>query len=208
MLTSITPLGERGRNARWGATVTWYVLGSVLAGLLTGAVLGAVVGRGAGLAGQLTGFHPGSGLAVALLAGAALVGAVVDHGLHGRALPGPHRQVDEDWLARYRGWVYGGGFGVQLGVGVSTIVTTAAVYVTWLAAALTGSAAGGAAVGLVFGLVRALPVLGLRGVRSGPALATTHRRLVAAEPAARTATTAVLAVVGTAALGVLLAGGA
>ena len=38
---------------------------------------------------------------------------------------GRRRQVNEDWMARYRGWAYGAGFGLQLGLGVVTIVTTA-----------------------------------------------------------------------------------
>src|SRR5438067_2454014 len=41
MLASITPLGERGRHATWGVTVTAFLLGSVLAGLVVGAALGA-----------------------------------------------------------------------------------------------------------------------------------------------------------------------
>ena len=40
MLTSITPLGERGRNRRWLSTVSWYVLGSTLGGALMGALAG------------------------------------------------------------------------------------------------------------------------------------------------------------------------
>jgi len=70
-----------------------------------------------------------------------------------------HRQVNENWLARYRGWVYGTGFGFQLGLGVATIVTSATVYVALLLAVLTGSVLGGVAVGATFGLVRALPLL-------------------------------------------------
>ena len=37
------------------------------------------------------------------------------------------RQVNEDWLTNYRPWVYGGGFGWQIGAGVTTYVMTAAV---------------------------------------------------------------------------------
>ena len=35
------------------------------------------------------------------------------------------------WLGRYRSWVYGLGFGVQLGAGVTTVVVSSAVYVVW-----------------------------------------------------------------------------
>ena len=45
-----------------------------------------------------------------------------------RRLPTTRRQVNEDWMGRYRGWVYGVAFGAQLGTGVATIVTSAAVY--------------------------------------------------------------------------------
>jgi hypothetical protein len=58
--------------------------------------------------------------------------------------------------------VYGTGFGFQLGLGLATVVTTAAVYVTLAVAALTGSVTGGAAVGATFGFVRALPLLAMR----------------------------------------------
>jgi len=64
-----------------------------------------------------------------------------------------HRQVDDGWLPRYRGWVYGAGFGLQLGLGVVTIVTTAAVPAVWLLALLTASPSHGAAVGLAFQVV-------------------------------------------------------
>lgn len=55
-----------------------------------------------------------------LAALAGLAGLALDLGLGALRLPGPARQVDEDWLARYRGWVYGAGFGTQLGLGVVT----------------------------------------------------------------------------------------
>lgn len=42
MLSSITPLGERGRGNRWWLTVAAYTVGSVLAGALVGTVAGAI----------------------------------------------------------------------------------------------------------------------------------------------------------------------
>ena len=47
-----------------------------------------------------------------------IVALVFDLG--GRALPSVQRQVNEDWLVEFRGWVYGFGFGAQLGAGVAT----------------------------------------------------------------------------------------
>ena len=189
MLTSITPLGERGRGNRWAVTMTAYVVGSLLGGATVGLVLGA--------AGSLLPTLP-----VLLLAGlVCLAAAVADLGPW--RLPGGHRQVDEDWLTRYRGWVYGFGFGLQLGLGVVTIVTSAATYALLGLALLTGSPLAGLALGAVFGLSRALPALLL-------ARAQTHDeiRLMAAD-LDRRSTVAARVTVGTlAAAGVILLTGA
>jgi hypothetical protein len=158
MLGSITPLGERGRNRRWGITVTTYVIGSVLGGIaIAGALgwLGAAVGLGS----------LGVSVRLAILAAAVAVGIAVDLGLGGLRLPTIHRQVNEDWMVRYRSWVYGLGFGVQLGLGVVTIVTTSSIYAMLLASALSGSAASGAVIGGVFGFVRAAIVFTVAGVK-------------------------------------------
>ncbi len=158
MLGSINPLGERGRRSRWALTVAAYLLGSLAGGTGVGAALGAI--------GSVTVSHLGVGVRTVALAATVAVGVAWEAGfLTSRPLPGPRRQVDEDWLVRYRGWVYGVSFGFQLGLGVATIVTTASVYAALAAALLTGSVVGGAVVGAVFGLARALPVLGGRRIR-------------------------------------------
>ena len=95
--------------------------------------------------------------------------------------------MNEAWLCRYRGWVYGAGFGIQLGLGVTTIVSTAAVYATGAAAFLAGSAAAGALVSGAFGTARAATLLAAGGVDDPGALATLDRRLVAWERPARVA---------------------
>jgi hypothetical protein len=128
MLTSITPLGERGRSQRYAVTMTAYALGCALGGALTGGLLGLV---GSGL----------PPLPVLVLGGAAcLLAATAD--LRGW-LPLGRRQVDQAWLGTYRGWVYGAGFGVQLGLGVVTIVSSAATLALLALALLTQSVAGG-----------------------------------------------------------------
>jgi hypothetical protein len=159
MLGSITPLGERGRNRRWGVTVTAYLAGSVIGGLLIGGALGAL-GR---LVTNVTGRSGASRLG--LLAAVVAIGLLLDLRIAGLRLPTVHRQVNEDWMVRYRGWVYGLGFGLQLGTGVVTVVTTSAVYATLAAALLSGSAAAGALIGGVFGLIRAAAVFTVAGVR-------------------------------------------
>jgi len=160
MLASITPLGERGRNQPFGVTVTAYVVGSVLAAAALGAVVGAL---GAVLVGDRS-----TTARLVVGAGLAVVAALVDR--RPGDVPSWHRQVNEDWLASYRGWVYGAGFGAQLGLGVVTIVTTASVYLLWIGVFLAGHAGLGAAVGAVFGLVRALPVLASVRVRTPAAV--------------------------------------
>jgi len=176
MLGSITPLGERSRGRRWGITVTAFALAAVAAGAGLGAALGAAGG-----------FVAVSATARTELLGLVVAGAVVADVVPGMHTPGPRRQVNESWLHRYRGWVYGAGFGLQLGLGVATIVSTAAVYATGAAAFLAGSAAAGAAVGATFGLARAATLLAAGGVDEPRALAVLDRRLETWERPARLA---------------------
>src|SRR3954468_21997684 len=143
MLASITPLGERGRGASWRRTVSAYIVASTIGGVAVGAVLGGL--------GSLADTPPPRWLLLGVAA-AAFVAAVLD--VVGR-LPTIHRQVDEGWLTTYRDWVYGAGFGFQLGLAAVTIVTSASTYLMWLLELLTGSPAAGALVGALFGLARA-----------------------------------------------------
>jgi hypothetical protein len=181
MLASIHPLGERVRRNRWWLTATAHVLGSALGGTLAGTVLG--------LMGRLT-LRAAPGRVWAVITACALAAAM---DLSGRRPPWPvRRQVDDGWLPRYRGWVYGAGFGFQLGLGIVTIVTTAAVLAAWVLALLTASPVAGAGVGLAFGLSRGLPVLATAGVDTPGRLWSFQRRFQAGEAAARWATVASL----------------
>ncbi len=178
MLASITPLGERSRGFSWRVTAGAFAVGAILAGAAAGAALGAL---GAAVL-------PGSrsARAVALVAVLALT-ALLDATPLGRWLPSSHRQVNEQWLNRYRGWVYGLAFGAQLGVGVVTVVTSAAVYATGVCALLCPGAAAGALVGGCFGAVRALSLLPARAARDPESLVSLHRRGLALEAPTRTA---------------------
>jgi len=164
MLASITPLGQRGRSASWPRMVTFYVLASAAGGAAWGTALGAV---GAGL--------PGMGSRASLVVGAvlAVLAAAVD--VRGRPLS-VRRQVDETWLMSYRDWVCGVGFGFQLGVGATTIVTSASLYLTWLLELLVASPTAGGLIGFIFGLTRALPIVGNRHVVDPESLRRSHRR--------------------------------
>lgn len=176
MLSQITPVAEAGRQQKFARTATWFIVGAILGGLTLGALiaLGAAVVAAAGI---------GSGTAVALVAAAAFAGAVVDAKVLGFGPPFLRRQVNEDWLSNYRSWVYGGGFGWQIGAGVTTYVMTTAVAVMIVAGALTANPAAGLAIGVVFGLTRGLAVLVGARVTTLPALYALHRRFDAwAEP--------------------------
>jgi hypothetical protein len=173
MLASITPLGERGRRRRWGTTVTAHVVGSTLGGAAAGALAGTL---GLLVLGGVS-WNARIGFVAALLAAGLLLDLV-------GKVPGPRRQVDESWLDRYRGWVYGAGFGFQLGAGVVTIVTASAVYVALGAAMATASPAVGAAIGAVGGLVRGAAVLSGARVQTPEQLMSFHARMGAwREPA-------------------------
>jgi hypothetical protein len=152
MLSSISPLGERARASRWWLTTTAYVLGSLIGGLAVGAL--------AGLLGSLVpeSWRSSPWLLVPL-AVVLVIALALDSGIAGRSLPAWKRQVDVAWLARYRGWVYGLGFGAQLGFGLATIVTSATTYAMVLFAALSGHVVVGLLIGAVFGLVRSSPSL-------------------------------------------------
>jgi hypothetical protein len=176
MLASITPLGEQGRRRRWGRTVTAFVIASTLGGAVTGlaaGALGSLLLRDVSWDGRI-------GFVAALL----VLGLVLD--LAGK-VPGPRRQVDESWLDRYRGWVYGAGFGFQLGAGVVTIVTNSAVYVALGAALATASPVAGLALGAVAGLLRGATILAGAPLRTPDQLVRFHARMTAwREPARRT----------------------
>ena len=156
MLSSISPLGERARHSRWWLTTTAYLLGSLGGGLALGAV-------SATLGGLLPDSVRASRWTLAVVAALLVVGLVVDL-RDQRSVPSWRRQVDEQWLTRYRGWVYGVGFGAQLGFGLVTIITSASTYAVVLLAALTGHLGAGLLVGATFGVVRAVPSLLMAGV--------------------------------------------
>jgi MFS family permease len=176
MLSTITPLAERGRGRRYGVTAAWFVVGAVIGGLTlgTGAALLAAGVRALSWSAELT-------LVIAGLA--ALVTAASDLRSFGRQLPGHPRQVNERWLDQYRAWVYGAGFGWQIGVGLATYIMTAAVYLVIVMAALTASPLTALLLGGLFGLVRGLAILLGAGITSPAALTAFHRRFAdLAEP--------------------------
>ena len=106
-------------------------------------------------------------------------------------------------MARYRGWVYGVGFGAQLGLGFITLVACAAIYATFTIELLSGAVLTGAAIGAVFGATKAATLVPTRFARDPETLRAVHRRLLALECGSRRAVVAAELVAIAAVAGVL-----
>lgn len=180
MLSSITPFGEKARRHRYWVTAGWYLAGAVLGG----ATLGAVA---AGLAAAVAAVGQVGPWAYATGAALAAAGALVDAGAFGPVLPLIRRQVDDRWLAHYRPWVYGAGFGWQIGVGFATYLMTAGVVVVVGLGVLSGSPLMAWTLGVVFGLARGCTVFLTASATTAARLRSMHGRLETVGPAVRRA---------------------
>jgi hypothetical protein len=180
MLSSITPMTEAGRGNRFAVTARWFVVGGILGGLSLGAL---AAGAAALVALADLSLQVRWGVAAVV----ALATASIDLGVLGIELPIFKRQVDDAWLRRYRGWVYGAGFGWQIGFGVATYIMTAGVFLTIGLAVLGASPAVALAIGGTFGLVRGSAVFIGRSATTPAALTAVHARLEALAPASRLA---------------------
>ena len=169
MLSTITPFSERGRGHSFWATASWFISGA----LVGGASLGLVMGFGAAVVG---GLHLAEDTRMWVAGIAALIAVGSDSSLLGHRLPVHRRQVNERWLDHYRPWVYGAGFGWQIGAGLVTYITSAAVYLVVVLGVLTASPFVAVALGIWFGLLRGLAVLLTWRVRSVSDLMAFHRR--------------------------------
>jgi hypothetical protein len=194
MLSTITPLGEQGRGNRFPVTATWFVLGATLGGLTLGlgaALLAAIVG--------LLGISASTALAVG--GALAVLAAAADARLFGIVVPYHTRQVNEYWLDDYRPWVYGGGFGWQIGVGFATYIMTSAIVLLVALAALTGEPLVALGLGALFGFVRGLGVLPGARLTTPAKLAAFHTKFDARAELSRKLVVAVQLVVALVAVG-------
>ena len=187
MLSSIHPLGERARNNRWWLTVTAFTVGAMATGALVGGSLGLIGSRFVADISPLA--------AIGATAGVALVAGLLD--LVPVKPPGPKRQVNETWIGAFRGWVYGGGFGMELGLGFLTYVVTWAVYSMFVSEILTASPGFGAVVGMTFGLGRSATLLIAAVVDRPTRLTSFNRALAKAGPIVRRTTALGLIALGT-----------
>lgn len=181
MLSSINPVGEGSRSQRWSVTVVAFTIGSVVGGAATGAVAGGL--------GLLLDVPTRAALVVLAIATAlALLGDLV-----GPTPPSLERQVDRTWMTRYRGWVYGLGYGVQLGCGLATYISSWATWLLVVALVLVGDLSTAVAIGALHGLVRAVSLWTTAGLTDVGAIRDHHRFLHRIHPLVRRAAHATLA---------------
>ncbi len=165
MLSSITPVGEGSRSQRWSVTVVAFTLGSVLGGAGTGLLAGGI--------GQW--MDPAPAVSLAVLAVAAAATIVAD--LVGPTPPSLERQVDRTWMTRYRGWVYGLGYGVQLGCGFATYISSWATWLWLVAMVLVGDLGTALAMGMLHGAVRGASLWTTAPLTTADAIRAHHRLL-------------------------------
>jgi sulfite exporter TauE/SafE len=185
MLSSIHPLGERARHNKWVVTALAFTVGATVSGAAVGLALG-------GVGSALVEMTPTTLLLAT--AAVALIAGILD--FVGPKAPGPARQVNETWIGSFRGWVYGGAFGLELGLGVFTYVVTWGVYAALASALLTTSPLAGAMVGATFGIGRSLSVLAAGYVDRPSRLVSFNRALAKAGPLVRTGASTAFATLG------------
>jgi hypothetical protein len=196
MLSTITPITEQARGRRYWATVPWYVLGAIAGGATLG-LLAALLSL------PVRALDLSSSAALAVVAVLTVVSILSDLRVGGFQLPRHGRQVDRLWLDHYRSWVYGTGFGWQIGVGLATYIVTSAVYLAVAIAALTGSPGQAMVIGTIFGTVRGLAIFLGVGATTLEALRSLHRRIHRLEPTSRVVMFGVQAAVAVIAVGTL-----
>jgi len=171
MLASLTPYAESTRGSRWTITVSSFSIGAITAGACGGLIWSEV--------GSLL---PGGRWRLIASAVVLVVAFVVDATPLRRRLPLTKRQVNEDWMVTYRGWIYGVGFGAQLGLGFITLVACAAIYATFAIELLSGTVVVGIVLGAIFGATKAAVLLPAGRAKERHSLLALHRRLLALEP--------------------------
>lgn len=189
MLSVITPIQEQTRGNRFSTTAGWFLFGSTIGGAMLGGLIGVL-----GLVLASVGLS--SPQALILISVGSVVAVVSDGQLFGFQLPGHDRQVNERWLDQFRSWVYGAGFGWQIGFGLATYIMTAGLYLLILVGALGTSMVEGVILGSVFGAIRGLAVFASSGITHQGALNDFHRSFERWRQPVRKLTMVVIALAG------------
>lgn len=171
MLGTVTPLGERARGNRYSVTAGFLIVGAVIGGV-TVAILVWMLRIAVG-----ADPHPSTSLSILFVA--SLLAVLIDLKPGASSNLGLKRQVSEEWVYTYKGWAYGLGFGIQLGAGVLTIVSSAQILLALLAASIAPTLGGVAMIGGLIGVTRGAPVLMTSHVSSPDGLITLGRQVEA-----------------------------
>ncbi|HWA65518.1 MAG TPA: hypothetical protein VG899_04010 [Mycobacteriales bacterium] len=175
MLSTLTPFGERARGHRYWSTAAWFVVGGILGGTCLGlaGVTLSLLARWAEM---------GTTTVMTVCAISAVVTLSSDLRLVRLRLPSHPRQVDENWVNRFRPWVYATGFGWQIGTGFATYVMSAITYLMVVAAALTARPLIAWGLGVGFGAIRGLSLLTGSRQHNPAAARRFHARFEALRP--------------------------
>lgn len=161
MVGTIIPIGYGERLGGRRLTCLWlFVGGAIVGGAAFGSLL-SVGGAHLGL-GPLGASIPGRGLAILVCCHIAVVGREI--GVLRFPLPQSRWQVPREWLASMPVRMAATLYGLALGTGVLTRVTTGGFYLLLLWALMSGSRLEGALMFAAFGLGRGVPVLALASV--------------------------------------------
>ncbi|REK18403.1 MAG: hypothetical protein DWQ40_08545 [Actinobacteria bacterium] len=166
----IHPLGEKSRGNIWGVTMMSFTIASIAAG-------GSLAAFSGWLGGTLFDIDD---LALLLAGAFAVLAGILD--LSPLTPWTPRRQVNENWIGRYRGWVYGAGFGAQLGVGFAVFVMSWGYWAMLAIAFVSGSALHGAIIGAVFGLGRGVLLFLSRRSTTPESLVAFHASMMRFKP--------------------------
>lgn len=149
MVTSIAPAVFAGNRRKWLVSAVIFVIGGALGGMATGTLLSVVGAAAATIA-------PIRRATLLALAFGAFGYALHEQGIWHLPTPSPRRQVPRDWRARYPLPIVALRYGLDLGSGISTQITSASVYVLCAALVAVGDLTKGTVLMGSYGFIRSL----------------------------------------------------
>lgn len=157
--------------AAWSA---FYVLGHVAGGAAVGGILGAMGGLLPG------GVHWGATAGLPVLCA---LWALQEFGRLRLPMPQLHRQVQRNWMHRRHWNLVAVGYGVQLGCGAATRISSPTTYAVMCFALLSGSWWKGSLIMAVFGLLRSWAPVAMGRRVSSPEASVQYAMLFSANEA-------------------------
>jgi hypothetical protein len=151
MVLTINPV-VYGNKSKWVKCVLLHLTGSAFGGALVVVVGWAIINS----------ISVDTTIRYGVSSGILVAAAVLDAWPTLLHIPSPKRQVPDHWRTTYKAGIVAFGFGLELGMGITTRVRYALVYAAIVVGALLVSLEEALVVGAVFGLARgAIVVVGL-----------------------------------------------